>query len=559
MLSGRLKTNIFKRIAAAVIAVMLLAVFGCSADVTEKPDDTSMPNSTKGQETPSPAPEVPKSGGTLKLSVGPYDIIDPLRTSNEDVRLFMCTFVCENLIDIDSNMLPVPRILTSWVCDETYKVWEFKVAQDVVFHSGYKAEAADVRDLINNIIGFGGNYSSNVKNVAGCFAKDKETVQVILAKPDALFVNKLSIPLVGWKTVTSDRPIVMDGTGVFKTTEFDGDHILLEKNTLYRDKSKLTYYNTVDITVYESENAKTLSDSDICVLQGASVGSNLLREGSTVYYYGGTGYDFIALNCASTYLLGSAGDSMTGEDKNYITLANPLSDKRLRQVINLITSRENAVRAAASDHGKIALMPLYSGTAYRKQLKADYDYSPERAISLLREIGYVKTDDGWFMDDEELIVRGICPRYNFRMLAVMREAATALKSIGVRVEIAELTDAEYLERLNNREYMIAAVETELGVWQDCRDILGTLGSLNYSFYSDARVDGYLEQIALHSDPAVVSAAYSKIEEIVLEDCPIAGLFIADNAVIVSKRVKGVREEVLRPWSPLADALNWWID
>ena len=106
--------------------------------------------------------------------------------------------------------------------------------------------------------------------------------------------------------------------------------------------------------------------------------------------------------------------------------------------------------------------------------------------------------------------------------------------------------------------MIAAVEIELGVWQDCGAVFGTNGALNYSFYSDSRIDDYIAQTRLHSDPAVVAAAFARIEEIILDDCPIVGLFIADNALVTSGRIGGVREEILRPWAPLSGAAKWWI-
>ena len=547
-----------KRIAAALIALVMLVLCGCSGGSGEIPDDTSAPTGASANPSATPAPSQPKYGGTLKLSIGPYDTINPLRTSNEDLRLYLCSLVCEPLVDIGSDMQILPHILTSWTFDETYTVWELTMARNVTFHSGAAAEAADVKNLIDNLVGFGGNYGINVANVAGCSVKDKYTVQVILKEPDALFINKLCIPFIGWKTLVSDNAKVLDATGIFKATEFGDKHILLEKNTLYRDKSKLTYYNTVDISVFETEHEKLSSDFDICVLQGGTVGASLLGRGTSVYYYGGTGYDYIAINCTPTYLLGSDVDEETGE-KNYIALRNPFYDKRLRQALNLVTSRENAVDRAASEHGQIALLPLYSGTVYRKQQESDYSYNTDRARILLKDIGYTSTDDGWFMAGEELVVTAICPKRNFRMLTVMREAVDGLEKIGVKVDLLELSDEEYLERLNNKEYMIASVEIELGVWQDCGPVFGTTGELNYSFFSDVRIDGYITQTSLHSDPAVVSAAYAKIEEIILEECPIVGLFIPDNAVITSSRLKGVKEENLRPWAPLADIGEWWIN
>lgn len=548
-----------KKVAAFTLALVMLALCGCAAGDVENPDDTSSPKGTALPAPASPTPAIPKDGGVLRLSLGPYDSINPLITGNEDIRMYMSTLVCETFVYIDENMVPKPGIFKSWTVDDSLTIWEFTIEQGVKFHSGTPVEPVDVKNVIDYIVGFGGNYAESVENVTGCSVKDENTIQILLKKPDALFVNKLAIPLVGWQTLVTDQPTEIDGTGIFKVMEISSSRIYLAKHTLYRDQSKYTHFDAVDISVFDSEDGKINSDFDFCLVQGTSVGTDLMDRDTYVYYYRGNSFDYIAINCTSSYVLASdTGSTVWGTD-NYISLDNPFSDKRMRQMLNLVTSRDALMRAAASDHGVLSLLPLYSGSVYRKQISDGYDYSPDRASSLLRDIGYEKTDEGWFKNGEEIVIRAICPKRNYRMLSAMRMVADAMRGIGLTVEVSELSDEEYLTKLRNKEFMIAAVETDLGTWQDCSAYFETAGRLNFSFYTNGKVDDYLKQIRTHSDPAVISAAYAKIEEIVLDECPIVGLFISDNAIVVRSRLKGVRDESLKPWAPLAAITEWWIE
>ncbi|MBO7658622.1 MAG: ABC transporter substrate-binding protein [Clostridia bacterium] len=560
--------NRFGRLAAAV-AVLLAVVmlFSCAKTPSgERPDDTFDPvaTSTPGADEPAAEERLPVEGGVLKLSVGPFDTINPLLTNNEDIRVY-AGFVCEMLVVPDSFMEPTGNVLREWVHNEEFTVWEFTVADGIVFHDGSAVEASDVKRVIDYIIARGGNYAANVENVAGCFAKDEKTLQLVLKEPDAHVPEKLAIPLVGWQTLAADRPVLLAGTGIFKQKDLTGQKLTLEKNADYRNADALTHFDNVEITFYESEDAKLRSDFDMALFYGSSVGLSALKKDTKVQYYTGSVYDFIAIKCSSTYLISnpvSSDDVETGEEKTFVTLANAFASSDMRRALNLLTSRQEAVNAAASGHGTVSLLPLYSGTVYRRQNQEDYPYNPVRAQLLMNAAGYTKSavDGKWYdADGNELIVRAISPKANFRMGRTLRQATNALKEIGVTVELEEIGDDEYLDRLRNKEYMLAAVEIELGTWQSVEKILKTDGELNFTFYGNSRIDDYIEQIETIENAGVILAAYNEIEKIVLEDNPIAGMFIADNAVVLSGRLQGFRQEAVRPWNILATAAEWWIE
>ena len=556
-----IKRNTVLIILAAVVC--LCACTGQSGRTNEIPDDTSRPGQAEPAATPKPSagPEKPVIGGTLKLSVGPFDTINPLLTNNADIVTFS-EFVCEPFIKLSRTMEPLPCIFTEWVHNDEMTVWEFKVDAAAAFHDGKTVTAGDAKRVVDFILEKGGNYAGNLEGVAACFAVSDDTVQFVLKKPDGLLPVKLKIPLVGWQTLAADIPAELSGTGIFIQESYGGDKIVLRKNENYRDREALTCFDKVEISIFPDENSKLGSDYDIAFVYGTSVGTSILGDDTVVYYFTGSTYDYIALNCSSTYFMSSVEVTPDGGTaKNFISFDNPFQDPDVRLAANLLTSRSNGLFTAASGRGVVSLLPAYSGTIYRRQNTEDLAYNDDRAELLLEKAGYTKNyEDGkWYgRDGEELIIRGLAPGNNFRMVRTLREAAEGLRRIGVTVELHEVSDGEYLEGLRNKEFSMAAMEIELSFWPDLAAVLKTGGELNYSYYTNSLVDAYIEQAEAQEDPEVVVAAYNEIEKLLLEDNPIIGMYVIQNAAIVRNELRGVRRELLFPQDILGSAGEWWI-
>lgn len=549
---------------ALVVFAAVVCLCGCAGQggPGEIPDDTARPGPV---ETASPVPsserEKPVSGGTLKLSVGPFDTVNPLLTNNADIVTFS-GFVCEPLIRLSQTMEPLPSVFTEWMHNADMTVWEFKVDTAARFHDGKAVTAADAKRVIDFIIEKGGNYAGNVAGVAACFAKTDDTLQLVLKKPDGLLPVKMMIPLVGWRTLAADIPAELSGTGIFALETFGKDKIVLRRNEEYRNSEALTYFDTVEISIFPDENSKLKSDFDIAFVYGTSVGTSILGDETTVYYFTGNTYDYIVLNCSATYFMSSTEVAPDGETvKNYISFDNPFQNPDMRLAANLLTSRTNGLNTAASGKGVISLLPAFSGTIYRRQNTEDIAYNQDRAEVLLERSGYAKNyEDGkWYTPEgEELIIRGLAPKNNFRMVRTLREAAEGLRRIGVTVELREVSEDEYLEGLRNKEFSMAAMEIELSCWPDVEAVVKTDGALNYSYYSNPLVDAYIEQAGALEDPAVVVAAYNEIEKLLLEDNPIIGMYVVQNAAIVKSELRGVRRELLFAQDILGSANGWWI-
>ena len=546
------------RFPAFLTAVIILLLFlcGCGNYVPELADDTDEPSATHSENTDDSGEKQPVQGGTLRLSVSEIGTINPLLTQNADMQNYGW-LVCEPLVNINAFMEAEPCILESFISTPSYNVWEFKVKENILFHDGSRVTAAAVKNLIDFIIEKGGGFSENVANVAGCFATDESTVQFVLKEGDANFPGKLYIPLVGPATLVADLPTKLVGTGIFRQTEYDGNCITLEKNTDYRDEDKLTHFDRVEISIFKTEYEKMTSDCDICLYYGETVSAEALSEGDTIYYFEGSDYNYVAVNCSSTCLFGSG----TGEESSYIAISNPLENVNFRKALTHLVSAQQALVSAGNSRGVIALFPLHSGTAYYRPEHYEYDYNISLAKSLVESCGYSYDgeNDTWLCaDGTELFITAISPASDFELKEILRQVTEGLEKIGVTVILEELDDEEYERRLETKEYMLAALQTELGTWMSTEKIFGTGETLNYSYYSSSKADVLLDQIRLTADSETLLAARKELEDIIIDEVPIIGFYISQNAAVVSERLKGISSDSFEFVNLFAHINEWWL-
>lgn len=549
-------------------AALLLLLGGCVASPEEPQGNSARPQSSAGPATQTPSlpytgagkEEVP-DGGTVSLSVGPFNSLNPLLSDSEDIRIYM-GLVCEPLVRIDALMQPVPALFRSWICNPEYSAWEFTLQEDVLFHDGSPVSAADAVAVIEFIRKNGGNYAKNVENIAGCFVKDDRTVQFILREPDSLFPCKLSVPLLSSACLsdkTADSAPV--GAGMYAFLRRDGNEILLEKNENFYDPARSPHIRQVRITVYASEYEKYGSDFDLALFYGSNQAAYVFEEDTRVLSYPGRNYCYVALNCNATY---TVRRETPGVEPSYIDIPNPLSDSRVRKAIDLLTDREKVLNTAFSGRGEIVKIPAYKGTAYwqNEDDTAAMGADPDAARALLADAGYIysEAEGRWYAPDGTLLVLdAIAPAGHFELRSVMRCMKQTLEEIGITVNLEELSDEAYAERYREHRYMMLPMQLTLGCWTDFSEVFETGGALNLSFYSNRQVDTYISQLKSLAQPEVLSAGYNAIEDILLAEAPIVGLYIGYDSVAVRSDVLGVSRTDFYAWDPLACFYQWGIE
>ena len=551
-----------KRISAVLIAVVMVALLLCTAGCKKSSvqGDASGKDDTGAESTEKPEDVTVKAGGVINLSVGPYDSFNPLKTSNEDVRVYT-GLIYEDLVNINAVMEPVPNIIESWVNSEDFKIWEFTLRDDVLFHDGTEVNAESVKALIDYILSNGGNYSENVDNVSGCFVKDDFTVQFVLEEPDSMMPSKMSIPLLSKETLKGDngenKPV---GTGMYKFSSKKDNVITLEKNDEFFDEARAPYIDTVKMTIYKSEYEKYGSDFDLAFFYGNRLSSYIFDESTKTYDFCGKTCNYVAVNCKPSYTLETPDE----DDKNniiYTDIHNAFEDSKVRKAVSILIDRNEVCDIAAAGKGTAVLYPAYSGTSYWQGKYSVGASDQQAAYKLLQEAGYSRSEnDGlwYYKDGTALVVEAISPDDDFELRSVMRGVKINLERLGITVNLQELSTEEFSYKVQKKQYMLMPVQLELGSWIDVEKIYATEGEYNYSFYSNSVIDGYFTQLKSLGEKAVLSAGYNSIEDILIEDCPVIGLYIGYDTVVIRDNVSGVKRESFYGWDPLAAFYSWGI-
>ena len=205
------------------------------------------------------APDVPKSGGTLKLGLAGGSTTDSLdfRTTNDSVMISVNHGLWNCLAEWGEDGKPHPELAEAWEPAGGAKEWIFKLRKGVTFSNGKEFTADDAIYSLNLHRGdtkSGG--ASSVKAVTDIKKIDDHQIQISLDAPDADLPSSLTdyhILMVpdGFKDWA--KPV---GTGAFVLDAFDpGVRIKVKKVRPYWKEGR-GHLDAVDLTVINDSSAR---------------------------------------------------------------------------------------------------------------------------------------------------------------------------------------------------------------------------------------------------------------------------------------------------------------
>lgn len=476
---------------------------------------------TTGGAAPSVAPATtgPRVGGTYRL-VGRGDIrsLDPpAAESSED--WWSAGMVLYNQLyfyDKDGNFYADLAADLPAISDDG-RVYSIPIRQGVKFHNGRELVADDVKftlehQLWPDVYSWGKTYMENIegyqevidgasKELSGIRVVDSHTLEVTLAKPQAVFPALLSmsmnaiIPMEetlqagadwGFKTVI--------GTGPFRFVEWiAGEKAVYERNPDYFKTGQpyieqIELYLNVDPAVQmlrwendEAEWVANLPAAELPRLLNDDALSSQLRRAPSV------GTDRLAFNFKTP----------------------PFDDLRVRQAVAMAIDKQNLARKRAGTitplEGHFAIPMLQ----YDPDFKSNYQYDVEAAKALLAEAGY---GDG---------IAGV--KMYVGLDTELGEVLQAdLAAIGIETELAVGQWKEWRDRIRAGEvglfnYGWAASFPDAfdftSAWTTCKSIET---GYNDGHYCNERIDEIMEKVeALPlTDPERI-AGYREIQDIVI--------------------------------------------
>lgn len=459
----------------------------------------------------------PQYGGTLRTAFG-------VTTAHFDIHqggsISVLTHMYNNLVRlnlVDGLRTVIPDLAESWEISDDGLVYTFHLREGVTFHDGEAFTADDVVATFNRIIdppdGVISVFQEELSMVENVEAVDDLTVTFTLSSPRAYLLDLLANPgyVVYPEHVLAEneydlREVIAPGTGAFKYVDYQtAEKWILERNENYWDP-ELPYVDGIELL-----HVPAWSDRGTAVLTDqADMSWNVSFE---TWTEGENRSDIVEVqklaNFGAYWVL-------------YNTQREPLNDPLVRQAIQLGVSKQNLIRAfasqeqinltrwvpygdsAATEAETIATLP-----GYREDKSEDI----ETAKALLAEAGYPDGITGL----ELLAAAGpqaelLAPAFQDmlqRNLGIEAEIRIIERSLLVEEEKAGNFDLV----LDTKGHSLSDISPRANLWWR------TGGSQNWGQYSNPEFDALLDQIDVETDLAVRADLIAQAQELLDEDPP----------------------------------------
>lgn len=534
-----MKRKIQALIALLLCLAMALSVSGCAR--RNRDDSQGFTDSTPGK-------EINRAVGAdevFSLNSNSEYSLNPLIATNHANQL-ICCLVYENLVELDNSFNVIPKVIESWETEDGIS-WKLHLAQGHVFHDGSAVTGKDVRNTIERAI-VSDRFSGRFSTILGV-SHDDTTVYVTLAKADMQFIKLLNIPLIKSGTFQDAHPI---GSGPYAYNE-DGSAIVAYSG--YPGYENLPV-DTVYIKEYQTADSiiSAFEDSYIDVVLNDPSGTTNLGFASTneVHSFATTNMHYVAFN----------EESLLGRYPQFrIAMQFAFDRAYLPELLN-----GNAVASA---------LPMYPTCADYPKQTADYlEYNLETCKRALESAGVQDYDDDGRLEfmsgsPQEIEINFIVNSDSSAKAGMARRFAESMDSIGLTVNVSELTWDEYVKALEEGEFDMYYGEVKLRNNFDITELLevrvddeddddyNAKTNINYTRSKDVNFETYIDSYLAAGD-AGRSHAFQTLCEYVFSTTGSLIVLGFEEQELISHRgiIRGIDAN---QGNPLYGFENWEIE
>ncbi|GAB3072855.1 ABC transporter substrate-binding protein [Pedococcus soli] len=522
----------------ALAVALSLAAAGCSAVQPASDSGSSGGSAATGKDSfgePAAADQV-KDGGDLVMALSAEpDQLDPALSRSLYSR-YVFHAMCQKLYDVDQDAKVVPQLATALpTTSADGKTVTIPVRDDIVFADGTKFDAQAVKATLDrNLTIEGSGRKSELGPITDVEAKDSKTVVVSLSKPFApltaaltdragMIVSPKAAKALGDKFATAPvcvgpfkfaKRVPQNSIELVKDPKFyDADKVHLDKVTyrIITDASiRAANLRSGDVQIADSLSAQDVpalqKEKDLQVLQSQSLG-----------------YQGVTFNIANSDGIGSPLKQIDRPEAK---------DPRIRQAFELAVDRAGLVKVIFNDLNTVACSPIAPQSEFSTEAaQACTPHDPAKAKALLKEAGVTTPFP------IEMITSN-----NPDSLRLAQALQSMVKEGGFDLQIKPVEYASLLDQQDRGEFSLLQLGWSGRIDPDANitNFVGTGGSQNVAGYSNATVDGLLDQARETNDVEKRKGLYDQVVAKLHEDDPLIYLYRQRNLTGVSTSVKGVQ-------------------
>ncbi|RIK37530.1 MAG: hypothetical protein DCC58_17860 [Chloroflexi bacterium] len=507
-------------------------------------------------------------GGTVvEGSLTDISSVMPVVTDDDASGDFQAT-IFEPLFAVDPFTLePVGVLAAAWESNDDASVWTIYLRDGVTWHDGEPFTADDVRFTYDLHMhpDTGSSYTADLRaKIASIDVIDDRSIRFTLSGSTVDFPLEIGIyPIVAahiWASVapadiatdpgtTGADPSRVIGTGPLIFAEWvPGDHATAVRNPRYWGGAPHIDAFVYKVVPDQATGVAQLKAGDIHLLQGVAGPLAAQLQGSD-----------------DIEIVGAERLSFTFYATNMDPEKTPLfQDANVRKALLYAIDRAALVDDIRSGYGSVAIgtLPPFSWAADPDGIVERYEYNPARAVALLEAAGWVDRNGDGVVDKNglELSFTAYTNAGNPEREAYLKAIQAYWQAIGVRMEIRLEEYGALLERISiSHEYEVvllgfgwSATPDQSAMWA-CNSYEG---GYNMVKYCNPAVDALAAEALNEADATRRRALYTEMQNLLLDDLPLAILDFPQLPTAVSTRLHNVfPSDINLYWN----INTWWVE
>jgi peptide/nickel transport system substrate-binding protein len=464
----------------------------------------------------------------IRIPVVSFDTINPILSNNQNVQ-DISRLIYEPLLNVTSDNKIELCLASEWN-KQSSTSYLIRLKENIKWQDGNTLTAKDVQFTIDRLKeeGITSIYTYNVAKVIGVDVIDDYTIRINLAEEVPFFEYNLTFPIMSSKYYTSEDFTSDDknnhpvGTGRFKVVSNDDEKIELKINQNWWNKdNEETKLEQIYIMKYknmgEVYNAFKIGSLDLFTTKTNQLEDYIGTIGYNKQEFYGRNLDYLSFNCSDTVI----------------------ANVEVRKAISYLIDKYNIIEGLYNGGGYIANFPLTDENYLYKDLRISYELSQETATNILAEAGWSYSKKVWQRTQnyrtQKLKFDLVVNSSNEDRVLVAENIKQVLSDFGINITIKKVSDSQYQNYLDNKNYDIILTGVYTGI---SPDLSYYFGNGNLANFDNEEITSLLDEIKNIRDENILKEKYKRIIEIYQEQMPYVFLYYSKTTLVYSQSLYG---------------------